>query len=359
MYWIVVLTAFTALVAAHTLRLPMRAGLMPALAASLAGFAGAAIGVKLLAATLDFGRTTEFDAFVNHAARVAQNDDAPLIVFSGASFSRNAIDEVRLTEALRARGYPHRVTSLSLEAASLIERDTHLTRFIAASPRVPDIVFIEISQMTDYRPTFIFGNSKFSTRAIDQFDARGAAWSILGLSGGGCNGAADCAKEAVLLSLHAGLNGANAGLISMGEPAAAVAPMAAFEGPVQARKNVPPAERSAGLSQTGARAARSGPEWAASFRRLQQQKLAAAGVRQTAYYFPPVISPDSRSYAAALCTGELKDFTCLAPDDANLLKSLDGEFWLDEAHLLDAGAAIYTEWLADQIVASGVLEAAP
>ena len=155
--------------------------------------------IKLVAGAAGLGRTTEFDGFVNRAVEIARQDDAPLIVFTGASFSRNAIDDERLTLALRERGYPHRVISLSIEAASIFERDAHLKEFIARSPRPPEIVFVEVSEPFDKRPAFFFENSKFSARGIEQFTPSVSLKTLKGLAGGNCAGAADCLKSAALV----------------------------------------------------------------------------------------------------------------------------------------------------------------
>ncbi len=355
MNWIVMTLAFVALISAWALRAPQPGRFVGAVFAFLCGLILTSFAVRAISEANGLGRTTPFDGFVNHALVAAKADDAPLIIFSGASFSRNAIDEVRLTEALRARGYPHRVVSLSLEAASLMERDAHLTRFLVASPKRPDVVFQEIAEVTDRRPTFIFGNSKFSTRAIDQFDARSAIWSAQGLAGGGCNGAVDCVKESGFLGVHAMLNAANVGLVGQGEFTRDVAPATAFDGPLEPRETIDAAYRQEALASQEAVMPRDGLNWAKSFRNLQRARLTASGVRETAYYFPPVIEPHLRTYAAGLCAGELAAFTCIAPNDAALLASLDGNYWLDKEHLLDPGAEIYTAWLADEIVASGVL----
>jgi len=155
MHWTVILFAAIALALAHMLRLPRRGGMIGAFAAFGAGLVGAALVIKLASGAVGLGRTTEVDGFVNRAIEIAKQDEAPLIIFTGASFSRNAIDDDRLTLALRERGYPHRAISLSLEAASIFERDAHLQDFIARSPRAPDIVFVEVAEEFDKRPAFL------------------------------------------------------------------------------------------------------------------------------------------------------------------------------------------------------------
>ncbi len=160
MHWSVLLFASLALIAAHLLRLPSRGAWLGSSAAFTGALIGTAFIIKMIAGSVGLGRTTEFDGFVNRAIEIAKQDEAPLIVFTGASFSRNALDDERLTLALRERGYNYRAISLSIEAASLLERDAHLKDFMARSPRPPEIVFVEVAEPFDKRPTFFFNNSK-------------------------------------------------------------------------------------------------------------------------------------------------------------------------------------------------------
>ncbi|MEZ5997364.1 MAG: hypothetical protein R3B98_01570 [Hyphomonas sp.] len=344
-----------ALTGAGLLRLPHRGGVVGSALAFLAGLVLAALMIRGATHVLGIGRATDFDAVVNHAVEVAKEDDAPLILFSGASFSRNAISEQRLTDLLKARGYPHRVINLSLEAASLSERDRHIEDFIRAAPRAPDIVFVEIGQVTDDRPAFIFENSKFSMRAIDQFDATGTRWAVQGMLEGACAGTAACLRDLVLTGMHAGLNLLNVGLVSQGKTLAAIPPMESYDGNDTPREEIDPVWRSEELA-LGSGSAPAKP-WAEAFRDKQRARLTAEGVRTVAYYFPPVIEAETRAYADGLCRGELSAFACIAPTDPALLAPLDGNAWLDRDHLLDSGAQVYEAWLADQMIASGVLEA--
>ena len=357
MHWTLIVFAGFALIGAHVLRLPRRGGLIGGMAAFTLGLLATAFLIKFVAGAAGLGRTTEFDGFVNRGIAIAEQDEAPLIVFTGASFSRNAIDDERLTLALREKGYPHRVISLSLEAASLLERDAHLRDFIARSPRPPEIVFVEVAEPFDKRPTFFFSNSKFSTRGIEQFTPRAALWSAYGLIGGGCDGAAGCVMETGLLGAHAGLNLLNVGLLSKSERTADAPPAASYSALTEARQEMDADALLADLATDPETVPITGPQWIRSLRAEQRQRLQnGAGVHRVAYYFPPVAEAPLRAYASGLCAGELAAFTCIAPDDPELLASLTPDLWADPHHLQDPGAAIYLNWLADEIVASGVLD---
>lgn len=352
MHWSLFALAALGLVMAHGLKLPTKGSKIGAMAAFSMGLIVSAMTIKGLAAANDIGRTTDFDRFVQAAVLEAKQDDAPLIVFTGASYSRNGIDPERLTLALRERGYPHRVVSLSIEAASILERDTHLEQFMERSGRIPDLVFVEVAKDFDHRAAYMFGNSKFNMRAIEQFDLSNAAWTGLGIMGGACDGAKGCVLDTAYLGLHTALNVFNIGLIGGGEPVSAVRAVRAYDPQTEARAD---STLALALEQIDPEPL-FGPQWVRSFRFQQRQRLLDQGVTAVGYYQPPALDPSVRAYTDGLCAGELAEFVCVSPNQADLMQQLNGNHWFDPSHLLDSGAAIYNAWLVDQIVASGVLE---
>lgn len=360
MYTILLALSCLALIGGHLIRLPNKSGLIGNILSFSAALLLTAIGIRAITNASDVGRVTQFDAFVNRAALIAENSEAPLIVFSGASFSRNAIDDDRLTYILREKGYPHQAINISLEAASLVERKMYLDALIARSSRAPDIMMLEVAQITDTRPTFIFNNSKFSSRAINQFNAEGVLWAAAGLLEDGCSGLVDCAKESVFLSAHGLVNVFNLGLVSQGKTLSREAPQMSYDGVFEAKEAIEGSDRQHGLTTQSPVSPRDAHNWARSLRAIQHRDMLAAGASKVGYYFPPVISSNTRAYVADICAGELASYTCIAPTDSALLAALNADVWLDQEHLLDDGAAIYVAWLADQLIASGILdEAAP
>lgn len=354
---LVFLLAALGLLAVHLLRAPSGGRWMLAAGCFSLGLVASALGVKALKDAAGIGRTSDFDRVVNHSIALAETEpDAPLVVFSGASYSRNALDDVRLTQTLRAAGHAHIAINLSLEAASLPEREAHLEDFIERSGRVPDVVFIEVAAAFDHLPAQFFNNSKFSTRGIEQFDLRTSAWTGLGLLQGGCEGSADCVMGLGLTGAHFGLNALNVGLVSQGEVPGAAGELAAYDPQSEPRIETTSEEREAGLRSGPDFRPSQGPLWIASLRAQLERDLKSVGVRQVGYYFPPVIDAEKRAYVDALCLGELAGATCIAPTDPILLSKLEGEVWFDPHHLLAEGAQTYTDWLSDRLIASRVLE---
>ena len=338
--------------AGYVLRRPP-AGLLRGALAFIGAFGLTAAGIGMAAHKAGIVRDGPYAQIAANALREVKADPAPYVLFVGASYSRNAINDAALTRKLRAHGYPQRIITFALEGASLQERDLRLRQFLRAAPRPPDVVFLEASPEFDRAPVHGFVIAKFSERVIGQFDPRGTLWAVRGLAKGAPDGLAAYVKNAVLLGLHVPINWFNVGLFNEATTLRRAPALSSWDPQQTPRRTVTAKMRSQGLAQTKAP-----PEklfaWGEDFRAAQRKMLENAGVRAIAYYFPPVISPDERAYLAAVCKAH-PDTPCIAPDDPKMLAALDGPVWFDEEHLLAPGAAVYDRWLARKIMQSGVL----
>ncbi len=347
-----ILAGATLLLTAYVLRRPP-AGAIRGLASFLAAFAISAALIGFSAHKAGIVRDGPYAQIAANALREVKADPSPYVLFVGASYSRNAIDDEALTRKLRAHGYPQRIITFALEGASLQERDLRLRQFLRAAPRPPDVVFLEASPEFDRAPVHGFAIAKFSERVIGQFDLRGTFWALRGLAMGAPDGLADFAKNAILLGLHVPLNWFNVGLFHEATTLQKTPALSSWDPQHTPRRTVTAAMRTHGLRQEAA--SRPRPyAWGEAFRARQRAMLKAAGVRAIAYYFPPVIDPKERAYLAALCKAH-PDTPCIAPLDRKMLAALDAPVWFDEEHLLAPGAAIYDRWLARQIMKTGVL----
>ncbi|MAP96458.1 MAG: hypothetical protein CMK07_16045 [Ponticaulis sp.] len=359
MHWIAFLAAAIALFLVRVLRAPDKSRRVVAALWFVSAFAVTTFTVRVMSDRADITRPTEYDQFVSHAADVASDEaNVPLILFVGASFTRNGLDDEELTRKLRAEGYPHRVINLSLQGASLQERDAHLWSFMRQARRVPDVVFLEVADEFDRDPAYVFSVAKFSDRAIEQFDPGSVYWSMKGLAQGQCAGMAACVKSWGLLKVHALMNWTNLGLLSTGRSAEDIEAVPAFDPKDEPRDNflLEDAEIADALNTPAEIIPDIGPSWARLFRMDQRRRLEEIGVRRIAYYYPPVIPPEERQYVARLCAGELAEYPCIAPVDQQLLDLLQGQVWYDDRHLLRDGAEVYTDWLAGQIETWGALQ---
>ncbi len=351
--------AIIAIVLAFMLRTPNRSGPIKAIAFFLIGFAVSAAAIRMTATTANIGRGTLYDNFIIHALNQANEDpDAPIALFVDGSMSRNGLDDAYLTQRLRDMGYPHRAINLSLEGASLQERQQNLTQYINALGRVPDVIFLGVAPEFDRRAAHVFNIAKFSNRAFDQFTPAMSTWVARGISTGSCFGLKGCVLDAGLAGAHVTMNASNVGLLSTGQVLHEMPAMASWSPkhePLPSFK-LTDEQIHQGLTAPIKIEPLHGAPWASAYRAEQRDILTGMGVRRLAYYMPPVIPPDIREYTASVCVGELSDYPCIAPVDPELLAKLDGPLWLDEKHMLVPAAHAYADWLAEQIDAWGALK---
>ncbi len=353
---ILFLIGILALGVAVLMRAPRKSNAFLPIASFTGGLIVSAICIAGAARLFDFQRTTDFDHFTANSIEVTAADDAPIALFLGASLSRNAIDDERLTQLLREKGYPHRAINLSLEGSSLQERNKALLEYLKRAPRAPDVVFLSVVQEFDELSAYVFKVAKFSDRAIDQFDREAAEWAGLGIVGGACYGTVGCIKDIVFGGIHLTLNSLNVGLLSSGERFSDVEKKPAYDPQTNPRQEQTLDEIVEGLEEVLPTEATNGPHWAMSFRAMQRGHLKDAGVRRISYYAPPTVDAGIRAYTQNVCAGELVKFNCIPANDPILLDQLKSQIWFDPEHLLADGAQIYTSWLADKIDETGALK---
>jgi hypothetical protein len=340
-----VAAALLALGLAHGLR-PGRGAGFPALVIFVLAFILAVAAVRMLAEGAGVARRTDMDRVVAGALAKAQASQSPVIAFVGASYSRNALDDTRIEAGLAAQGIDATVLNLSLEGASLQERERGLIALLDGLDRAPQAVFLEIAPEFDADPVYVFRVAKFSDRAITQFSPAASVAATRDLLSGGCTGAARCVMALGLTGAHAVMNASNLGLLHSGKTLAAVEPMRAFDPQVSPRVPVDATQRSEGLAQ---RPDTTLPpaHWGQGYRERLIAKLEARGVGLVGLYLPPVIDPSKRSYVHALCAAS--DRPCLDPSEPDLLRALDAPVWFDEGHLLAPGAQAVSDAYAGRL----------
>ena len=347
----VLIVMAAALLLAHLLRLSRKGVRLTHLLVFGVTVVLAAGVIRFFAVEAGLERQSPYDGFLADAAARMEADPAPVIAFIGASYSRNALDDRRLTAALKGSGRDMLAVNLSLEGASLQERTEHLRRLLDRAPRPPAIVFFEIAPEFDADPVYVFQVAKFSDRAINQFTPVETMRGLQALATGACSGAAACAQAAALTLAHGGMDALNIGLLyaSSARRPAEVRP--SYDPQDEPREDVDAASRAEGLADRPAPFDGRPPEWASAERARQFAMVRAAG-GEVGVYFPPVIEPDKRAYITGLCETVFADVTCIAPADPALLSALDGPVWYDARHLLRPGADIFTDWLAGRLEAA-------
>jgi len=350
---ILVATAVLALVAS-ALRGPPAAHPVRAVIAFLAGLGLTAGAIKGAAHMAQLYPEAELAHF---AARVVESEDArPTILFLGTSMSAYEIDDVLLTERLHDLGFDVRAVSMSMAGASQQERDLHLRQYLRATDNPPDVLMVEISFPTDAHSWYVFNIGKFSERAIKQFGPRGLYWSVRAYFGDGRpEGLYEHGRIAALFGIHATLNALNIGFLRDARPLSSLEPEPSYEPQTIVDPEAPTHEEIVeGLSSDAAPEIDT-PRWATAFRQVQADYARGAGVREVGYYMPPTVQPGRRSYFDVACAVHV-GAACISGNDPALLEQLDPELWRDDRHLLEPGAQIYTLWLVEQLVGSGLLE---
>jgi len=343
-----------ALVLAHTLRGANGGFRLVHIGAFALSLAVTALVIRFFASENGIERRSDYDRFVLHGLNLAEASNAPLWVFVGASYSRNAIDDDGLTARLQERGRHVRVINLSLQGASLQERRAHLEAFLARTPRPPERVFLEVAPEFDADPVYVFQVAKFSDRAIDQFTPRNTARATKDILARQCGGLVACAKAAAFTGSHGLMNAFNIGLLYSGERLEGMEPEAAWDAQTEPREELSEKQRTEissparGLALATQEALREPHAWGAAYREEWVAELEAADI-QVGFYFPPVLDPGKRAYGRGLCQREPYR-PCIIADDPELLAALDGEVWFDPGHLLVPGADSYLDWLADRLV---------
>ena len=344
-----------ALLLAHTLRGARGRFRLAHAGAFVLGLLVSALVIRFFAIENGIERRSDYDRFVLHGLNLAEASDAPLWVFVGASYSRNAIDADGLTERLRERGRDVQAINLSLQGASLQERRAHLEDFLARTPRPPERVFLEVAPEFDADPVYVFQVAKFSDRAIDQFTPANTVRASRDILARRCGGLVACGKAAAFTGSHGLMNGLNIGLLYSGERFAALEAVPSWDPQTEPREELnavqraeisPPARGAALSSQAPVREPY---VWGAAYRGEWVAELEAADI-EVGFYFPPVLDPGKRAYGRGLCAADESGRPCLIADAPQLLAALDEEVWFDPGHLLVPGAQAYMDWLADQLV---------
>lgn len=350
---VLLITASLVLVGfAHILRRPPH-GFWRGATGFVVGFVSVAALVHWGANSAGIVRTDKYARVAADALQRVEHSRTPYVLFVGASYSRNAIDDQRLTQLLQKQGHDLQVINFSMQGASLQERNLRLKEFMQAAPRPPESVFLEISDEFDRAPTYGFTSAKFSNRVFGQFNLGNTIWAVRGLWEQRFHLSRKTkVEDSVLLAMHLPVNLLNVGLLSGGNWLADTEPLQSWDPQQKPRSEVTRQERNTGLLAPYDKPAAKEPKWARDYRAEQASWLHAHGVKRIGYYFPPVVNPADRAYAAARC----KEYSpCIAPTDLEMLARLDKDIWFDSEHLLAKGGEIYTDWLAAQLETAGAL----
>lgn len=345
--WVLGLAIAALALAGHGLRGGKIGSIWAAIAALSIGFVVGAAAIRVGMSWGKIERDTEFAGIARVAADIIDENTGDYALFVGASYSRNGLDDERLTARLRTNGLNWRAINVSLQGASWQEREYWLFALLEAVERPPVAVFLEPSEEFDADPLYVFRVAKFSDRAIAQFSPEATPAILAGVKESPPDGARRLAEVAALTPMHFLLNWVNAGALAKGVFLRDAKPASGF-----LAEHTPREDLSADFISENLRSNADAPQegrFGQAARARIAEKLHQRGINEIWLYKPPVLEANGRAYVAAICAKSA--FPCIAPTDPDLLQQLEGPFWFDRAHLLADGASIYADWLAQEIIA--------
>jgi hypothetical protein len=286
--------------------------------------------------------------------------ERPVVLLIGSSFSEAGIDPDGLAEALGSSGRAAVVQRLAVGGAPHLERLHYLKEYLARAKRRPQLVLFEIAGGYDSGPLYQVHQMRFSDRMVAMMDGSSAWWALRWLAGAGG------------LSLFQRFT---LGSEILGQLAVHVSHIGFLWSSAPVRETVtayddggsPPPRRfsdedAAELIEQAATArdlkADWPPDvpnrWMRAFLAEEIAILQRQGVERFAFYSVPSMQGANVAYARRFCAA-ITEFACIIGEDPNLLADLrHGADWYDFDHLQGAAHEIFTRWLGDHLVETGV-----
>ena len=286
--------------------------------------------------------------------------ERPVVLLIGSSFSEAGIDPVVLAEALASSGRAAAVQRLAVGGAPHLERLHYLKEYLARANRKPRLVLFEIAGGYDSGPLYQVHQMRFSDRMVAMMDGSSAWWALCWLS------------DADGLSLFQRFT---LGSEILGQLALHISHIGFLWNSTPARETVttydsggspPPARFSdddtAELLEQAAATRDLKPDWPpdvptpwmSAFLAEEIAILQRHGVERFAFYSVPSLQGANVAYAHRFCAAITK-FACIIGEDPDLLAELrHGADWYDFDHLQGAAREVFTRWLGDRLVETGV-----
>jgi len=286
--------------------------------------------------------------------------ERPVVLLIGSSFSEAGIDPVVLAEALASSGRAAAVQRLAVGGAPHLERLHYLKEYLARANRKPRLVLFEIAGGYDSGPLYQVHQMRFSDRMVAMMDGSSAWWALCWLS------------DADGLSLFQRFT---LGSEILGQLALHISHIGFLWNSTPARETVttydsggsPPPTRfsdgdTAELLEQAAATRDLKPDWPpdvptpwmSAFLAEEIAILQRHGVERFAFYSVPSMQGANVAYARRFCAAITK-FACIIGEDPDLLAELrHGADWHDFDHLQGAAREVFTRWLGDRLVETGV-----
>jgi hypothetical protein len=287
------------------------------------------------------------------------DDDRPVVLLIGSSFTERGIDPGALSDALAKSGRAPAVQRLAVGGAPHLERLYYLKEYLARAKRKPKLVLFEIAGGYDSGPLYQVHQMRFSDRMVAMMDGSSAWWALRWLA---CADRLGLAQRFGLGSeilgqwaLHVG----HIGFLWNSAPVDRVATYDTGESPPPKRFSDEDTEKLVDQAATARDLKPDWPSdvptrWMGAFLAQEIASLQRHGVERFAFYSVPSMQGANVAYARRFCAGMTR-FACIVGEDPMLLAQLrHGADWHDFDHLQGTGRELFTNWLGDRLVAMGV-----
>jgi hypothetical protein len=323
----------------------------------VSGFILAECGVSATIAALGLVPKGPFHDLLHE---LTDNDDRrSVVLLIGSSFTGAGVDADRLAQALSSSGRATLVQSFAVGGAPHVERLHYLREYLARAKRTPDLVLFEIAGGYDNNPLYQVHQMRFSDRMVAAMDGSTALWSLRWLAGDKALGLSERLILGSEVLAQLALHVSHIGYLWNSAP---VYENAAYE----AGGSPPPIQFSdkevTHLLEEAAGARELKPDWPAhvpnrwmsAFLEEEIATLRRYGVERFAFYLVPSMQGANVAYARRFCAA-MSEFVCIIGEDPGLLARLGrAADWYDFDHLQGHGREVFTTWLGDRFVESGV-----
>ena len=286
------------------------------------------------------------------------------VLIEGGSYSSRGVNGTLLQKVLLSEGYDTKIIQLTLAGANHLERYHILERFlselsqeeIAAISDSNLVIMSEIQLGYDTNPLAGLDRNKLSDRAYAYLFPTNSmvAWTALSKS-------KIIPSSNVLfwdLLEHSIVNFFNIGLVHRVIHSSGLKPLESFQ-PLETPKK---GYKFPGLAERATFFENNPPlfvyscEWLESYRKNKFYPLLKSVTAEHSIFFSVAcVHSNYQQYANSFCRN-MDSHECLDATAPSLLSALDHpEFWYDGGHLTQKGAYINTNWLANSLIASGVL----
>jgi hypothetical protein len=285
--------------------------------------------------------------------------DRPVVLLIGSSFSGAGIDPDALAEALGSSGRAAAVQRLAVGGAPHLERLHYLEEYLVRAKRKPQLVLFEIAGGYDSGPLYQVHQMRFSDRMVAMMDGSSAWWALRWLAGAdGLSLSQRFALGSEILGQLA-LHVSHVGFLWNSAPVREAttydiggsSPLTRFSD-----------DDAAELLEQAAAARDLKPDWPqdvptrwmSAFLAEEIATLQRHGAERFAFYLVPSMQGANVAYARRFCAA-ITEFACIIGEDPKLLADLrHGADWYDFDHLQGAGREVFTRWLGDRLVETGV-----